>query len=465
MAGLMDMFQNMSPEQSQGLMAAAAQMLQQSGPSRTPTNLGQILGGGMMAYQHTEQQAREQNQIGQMRGLQIKGAESDLAAQELARQRAQELQNLTKSYQITRGAQQQPQQAAQAPQDRSGAAMFQGLLNGQAPDMSAPGEQMQQPMGAAQSGAPALSRNAVVQEKLALAQYLRANNRADAAAVEEEAAFKLQPKVSRWEEVQQGGRVMFAPFFEDGTNGAPVPLDVAKKLDAINRGGTTDLVNPITGATVRSLDNSASPDALVSAQTQMRGQDITARGQNMSDARAREANNVNRMGQRTQLINDPTLGPMLVDKGTGQARPVMMNGEAVQGETAAKKTAAAKNLLPLINKAEGLIETATGSYGGAGIDQTARVFGAATAGAQSIAQLRVLEGNIMMAQPRMEGPQSNMDVALYRQMAAQIGDPTVPNVTKKAALGALKSLYQKYETNTAAPAGNNAGGAKFLGFE
>jgi hypothetical protein len=178
---------------------------------------------------------------------------------------------------------------------------------------------------------------------------------------------------------------------------------------------------------------------------------VAIRGQDKADARAREANNVNRMGQRTQLINDPTLGPMLVDKGTGQARPVMMNGEAVQGETAAKKAAAGKSLLPLISKAEGLIETATGSYGGAGIDQTARVFGAATAGAQSIAQLRVLEGNIMMAQPRMEGPQSNMDVALYRQMAAQIGDPTVPNVTKKAALGALKSLYQKYDSSPVTP--------------
>lgn len=464
MAGLMDMLQNLSPEQNQGLMAAAAQMLQQSGPSRTPTNLGQILGGGMMAYQQTEQQARERGQVNQMRGLQIKGAESDLAAQELARQRAQELQNLTKSYQVTRSAQ-QPQQAAQAPQDRSGAAMFQGLINGAAPAVSAPGEQMQQPAGAAPASAPGTNRNSLVQERLQYAQYLRDNGYQAEASAAEESALKLQPKVSRWEEVQQGGRVMFAPFFEDGTSGAPVPLDVAKKLDAINRGGTTELVNPVTGATVRSLENSVDPNTRANNAVSMRGQDITARGQNMADARARDANDLTRQGNRTQIINDPASGPMLIDKGTGQARPVMMNGQPVPGETAAKRAAAAKNLLPLINKAEGLIETATGSYGGAGIDQTARVFGASTAGAQSIAQLRVLEGNIMMAQPRMEGPQSNMDVALYRQMAAQIGDPTVPNVTKKAALGALKSLYQKYETNTAAPAGNNAGGAKFLGFE
>jgi len=455
MAGFFDMFG--SDPKSQGMLAAAAQILQSSGPSFKPTGLGQILGGGLEAYQQTEQRAREQGQIGQMRGLQIKNAESDLAAQELARQRAQEAQTLANSYRATRGVQQQPQQAAQAPQDRSGAAMFQGLLNGQAPAVSAPGEQMQ-PSGAAPVAPSATNRNEVVQERLQYAQYMRDNGRPDLADIAEESALKLQPKVKGWEKVLSNGKAMFAPFFEDGTSGAPVPLEVAEKLDSVNRGGSTEMLNPYTGATVRSMANSVSPDAALSAQTQ---RENSLR----QDARAREANNVNRMGQRTQLINDPTLGPMLVDKGTGQARPVMMNGEAVQGETAAKKAAAGKSLLPLINKAEGLIETATGSYGGAGIDQTARVFGAATAGAQSIAQLRVLEGNIMMAQPRMEGPQSNMDVALYRQMAAQIGDPTVPNVTKKAALGALKSLYQKYEANTAAPAGNNAGGAKFLGFE
>jgi len=457
MAGLLDGLFNGNPEQ-QGLMAAYSQLMQDSGPSLQPRGLYQSLGRGLSAGQEATQQARQQEQIGQMRGLQIRGAESDIAAQELARQRAQEAQALANSYRATRGAQQQPQQAAQAPQDRSGAAMFQGLLNGQAPVVSAPGEQMQQPMGAAPAAPSAMNRNALVQERLREAQYMRDNDRPDLADVAEESALKLQPKVKGWEKVLSNGKAMFAPFFEDGTSGAPVPLEVAEKLDSVNRGGSTEMLNPYTGATVRSMTNSVSPDAALSAQTQMRAQ-------NMTDARQREANEVNRQGARTQLVNDPTLGPMLVDKGTGQARPVMMNGQPVQSETAAKKTAAAKNLLPLIDQAEGLIQSATGSYGGAGIDQAARVFGASTAGAQSIAQLKVLEGNIMMAQPRMEGPQSNMDMGLYRQMAAQIGDPTVPNVTKKAALNVLRTMYKKYESNTAAPAGNNAGGAKFLGFE
>lgn len=129
---------------------------------------------------------------------------------------------------------------------------------------------------------------------------------------------------------------------------------------------------------------------------------------------------------------------------------------ALAGENAAKRTAAAKNLMPLIGQAETLIDGATGSYLGAAHDQTARFFGNSTAGAQNIARLRVLEGNIMMAQPRMEGPQSNLDVELYRQMAAQIGDPTVPNTTKKAALSTLRTLYEKYDSGK--PAAPSVGG-------
>jgi hypothetical protein len=49
-----------------------------------------------------------------------------------------------------------------------------------------------------------------------------------------------------------------------------------------------------------------------------------------------------------------------------------------------------------------------------------------------------------MKMPRMEGPQSNMDQMLYRQMAAQIGDATVPAEVRKAAVDTLRSLNQRY---------------------
>jgi hypothetical protein len=44
----------------------------------------------------------------------------------------------------------------------------------------------------------------------------------------------------------------------------------------------------------------------------------------------------------------------------------------------------------------------------------------------------------------MEGPQSNADVQLYREMAAKVGDRTVPAVERQAALRTLKGLQEKY---------------------
>lgn len=51
----------------------------------------------------------------------------------------------------------------------------------------------------------------------------------------------------------------------------------------------------------------------------------TIRGQNLSDARARETNALQRDAARSQVVETEN-GPVLVDKGTGQARAVTLNG-------------------------------------------------------------------------------------------------------------------------------------------
>ncbi len=301
MASIFDMFGG-SP-QSQGLLAAAAQILQASGPSRTPTSLGQILGGGLSAYQQTEQQARQLGQLEQMRGLQIKNAESDLAAQEAQRERAQNLLRLTSQYGQSRGG---GQQQSAPPMDRSANAMFQGLMSGSDPSITTPGAPMAG-SGMAAPGSPpsgaAGGRNALVQDRLKYAQFLRDNGYTAEANAAEDQALKLQPKVSGWKEVQQDGKAMFAPFFEDGTNGPPVPLEVAKELQRVDAGGTTELLNPFTGASVRSIRNTASPDAVLSAQVQ---RENSLR----QDARAREANANSRglMNEERQLRIDAMRG-------------------------------------------------------------------------------------------------------------------------------------------------------------
>jgi hypothetical protein len=111
-----------------------------------------------------------------------------------------------------------------------------------------------------------------------------------------------------------------------------------------------------------------------------------------------------------------------------------------------EKAAQAKKLPVLINEAEKLIQGATGSYLGAGADIAARTVGISTEGAKNIASLKALEANLVLAMPRLEGPQSNLDQQLYREAAAQIGDPTVPADTKQAALNTIKKINTTYDS-------------------
>lgn len=122
-----------------------------------------------------------------------------------------------------------------------------------------------------------------------------------------------------------------------------------------------------------------------------------------------------------------------------------------------KKGANAKTINGVLDIADPLIDAATGSLVGAGADKLAAAFGKAPEGAQAIAQLQVLQAGLMLNQPRMEGPQSDRDVELYRQAAGSLGDPTVPRETKKAALRTIRMLQDKYTARSQQPFQLNPG--------
>lgn len=256
--GILDMFGNLSPEQTQGLLAAAAQMAQASGPSRTPNNMAAGLANSGLAYtQSIEAQRRKkmeeeaQQQALRMNDFKIQDAESDLKNQQIARADAERLSQFYRS---------------------NGAATASTGLP------TAPGS----PEVPQAPGAPSGGQNqGIYAQRLAMAERLRAQGFHKQADEQEAAALKFQPKVSRWEKVIEGGKVLYAPFFEDGSSGNPVPREVAEKLEKADLGGKTAMLNPYTGAQVASYNNTASPDAQLSASTQIRGQ-------NMTDARARQ---------------------------------------------------------------------------------------------------------------------------------------------------------------------------------
>ena len=92
-----------------------------------------------------------------------------------------------------------------------------------------------------------------------------------------------------------------------------------------------------------------------------------------------------------------------------------------------------------------LLSKATGSYLGAGADLLANTVGISTEGAKATAQLKTLSGQMVAAMPKMSGPQSDKDVAMYKDMAGNLSDPTIPIETRLAALDTIEKLNEKYK--------------------
>jgi len=184
--------------------------------------------------------------------------------------------------------------------------------------------------------------------------------------------------------------------------------------------------------------------------TTRRGQDITAatarRGQDMVDARSREQNTLTKEAGRSQVIDTPN-GVIIVDKGTGTSKPVVgSDGVQAQGHNSAIIPAQkmADQIGANISMARDLLPKATGSGIGARVDQAMNFVGKTNEGDIAASQLETLAGWLTSNVPRMQGPQSDKDTALYRQMAAQVGDRTKPVSVRLKALDTLEGLQQKY---------------------
>lgn len=143
-----------------------------------------------------------------------------------------------------------------------------------------------------------------------------------------------------------------------------------------------------------------------------------------------------------QLVNGRAVPIIGVD-----GKPVRGNAQA--GVTPTARAQDARDALSTIDMAEKLIDKSTGSGIGSALDSAAAFFGTSTRGAQAAAQLKALEGDLVAKMPKMSGPQSDKDVLLYKQMAGQIGDPSIPPATKKAALQSIREMQIRYASGGA----------------
>lgn len=160
---------------------------------------------------------------------------------------------------------------------------------------------------------------------------------------------------------------------------------------------------------------------------------------------------VSELGARIQSAQDRAVAQSGVEaarQGTAATNAILAETrkEALEAKRAEreKPVTEAKESLQLINQAEKLLDTATGSLTGTGVDILAGAVGKSTAGAQDAAKLKAIQGALVAKMPKMSGPQSDKDVLLYREMAAQVGDSTIPADTRKAALQTLREIQERY---------------------
>ncbi|WBS00218.1 hypothetical protein OU994_18020 [Pseudoduganella sp. SL102] len=246
------MLRGLSPEQNEGLLGMAAQMLQAGGPQRMPVSFGQGLGAGLQGFsqgkseaERRKQEQEQAAQIAEMRGLQIQNSRSEMAAQEAAQRQAAALAQFNQQYHARGqgGGASPPLQPESLPK------------LGAQPQMSVPGQQVP-----AQESAPQGGLGGIFTERMQYAQAARAAGYEGAAKAAMEEALKFMPEVKEYKNVYgPDGKVYSKPYFKDGSSGAPIPAEVAEKLTEVNTGGGVDLVNPFTAKTVRSLKKTMTP--------------------------------------------------------------------------------------------------------------------------------------------------------------------------------------------------------------
>lgn len=229
MAGIFDLLGGMSPEQNQGLLAAAAQVLRNSGPGR-PYTIGMGLGDAIGAYQGNMEYQKQRKAKDQFQALELEDAQLGLQSRRAARDEAQQISD------AMRGA---------------------------------------------------VGQNGVDYDAL-IKSVMRIN---PMKGIElQRSLAKAGPKFDSGITFVNGpdGRPVAVRTADDGSIKQLDGLAPREKLELENLGGRSVAVNPYELQPGQQFQRTATPGDLLSAATARRGQDITARGQNMTDARARE---------------------------------------------------------------------------------------------------------------------------------------------------------------------------------
>lgn len=146
-------------------------------------------------------------------------------------------------------------------------------------------------------------------------------------------------------------------------------------------------------------------------------------------------------------------GQAAVDQKAGEAA---VGIRAEQAELDATRSRDAASALDLLDEAERILPRATGGVVGTARDAVLGAFNVSTEGADATAQLQTIAGQLTSRMPRMQGPQSDRDVQLYKEMAGDLANPMLPVARRQAALEQIRRLNTKYaDRNREAPSGGS----------
>lgn len=224
----------------------------------------------------------------------------------------------------------------------------------------------------------------------------------------------------------------YASAFEiKGQNGEPISVAMGKdgsvrtvgekpvKLEMKDLGNRVDFVNPYTNKIVGSTTKGQSPDSKATSELGFA-----------------------RLNFEKEQANKPAYDFMTVD---GR----VMIGDKRTGQVIGQTTASPKDVqqslgaVGAIMEAANIIPKSTGSYLGIAADEAMGAFGIGTPGAQAAAQLDVLAAKLTSNVPRFEGPQGVMDVKIYQQAAADVGNRAKPASVRLAALKTMADMTRK----------------------
>ena len=143
-------------------------------------------------------------------------------------------------------------------------------------------------------------------------------------------------------------------------------------------------------------------------------------------------------------------GNVVPVKGIAKAKGDIKSAEAKGSETGKKegelegKSIAAPQVLDLVDQAEKLLPQATSGRIQNIYTAANQIGGRSTSMSKADSQLDVISAGLVGNVPRMEGPQSDADVKLYKEAAGNVGNRNLPSGDRLAALKTIKKINEKY---------------------